>query len=300
MKAIPLGVLHEKTENSIYLEVLYPIAAANTEAIHIESMVPNNVLILGPPNTGKIRLAQFITNDLDTEPPSESHSGLIYACDLKTKYFSTKVNLLIEEFPDSRPAKDEELLKSLEEWTRSFATKEFEELREAIDGFVFTLNPSSMSSAELMNLIHAYSTIKDSVAEECFFAIFVAKSEDRDDSKLEVLEDECIQNGIEFVYEGDDGINEFKEKQGKDRVLEIFENHEWSQISPSEPEEFIKRKEEKMESLTQGLLENETNDMPLDKIVNRLRLEKSKVEGMPKEEKDAYVKLVVEDLMHYL
>ncbi|KAF3989760.1 hypothetical protein FT663_01908 [Candidozyma haemuli var. vulneris] len=265
-------------------------------------MIPNNVLVLGPPKTGKVRLAQHITKDLDTSTiPDNSHSGLIYNCDLKTKYFSTQLNLLLEEFPEERPHKSEECLESLTEWNEAFKSDEYQELREALDGIIFTIDPECVSTDEWAELLNIYSQVRDGLDTSCFAVVMAAKAEKKDEVKLEQFEDECIQYGIEFVYEGESGINEFKEKLGKDRVLEILETHEWSNISSSEPEEYVKHKESKIDDMTRGLLESEGDEsMPLDQLMDKLRLERSKVEGMAPEEKESYVKQVMEELIDYI
>ncbi|PSK39711.1 hypothetical protein C7M61_001516 [Candidozyma pseudohaemuli] len=262
-------------------------------------MIPNNVLILGPPESGKIRLAQHITKDLDTSTISKkSHSGLIYNHTLKTKYFSTDLNLLIEEFPEERPVEAEKFLDSLREWKSAFESKEYEELRDALDGIIFTINPDQTSKRDWKEIMHCYYEIKNSIDEGSFSTVIASTTQSTE--CLEELEDECIQYGIEFIYEGETGTNEFKEKLGKERVQEILESHEWSHISPSEPQEYFKHKEDKVDSMTRGLLEPENESIALDQLVEKLRLERSKATDMKPEEKENYVKLVIEELIDYI
>lgn len=262
-------------------------------------MIPNNVLILGPPESGKIRLAQHITKDLGTSTISaKSHSGLIYNHCLKTKYFSTNLNLLIEEFPEERPVEAEKSLDSLREWKGAFESEEYKELRDALDGIIFTINPDQTSKRDWKKIMHCYYEIKNSIDEGSFS--FVIASTTQNTACLEELEDECIQYGIEFIYEGETGTNEFKEKLGNERVREILESHEWSHISPSQPQEYVKHKEEKIHSMTRGLLEPESESVTLDQLVEKLRLERSKVTGMNPEEKENYVNLVIEELIDYI
>lgn len=264
-------------------------------------MVPNNVLIIGPPGSGKIRLAQHISKDLDTGKISEnSHSGLIYNCSLTTKYFSTEVNLLIEEYPEERtkPSEEGECLESLQQWSKAFHSEEYEELRDAIDGVIFTIDPSQTSAKTWGKMMEVHSEIKQSLDEGCFFAAIAAKTDKAE--CLEEFEDECIQHGIEFVYEGETGTNEFKEKLGKDRISEILETHEWSNVSSSGPEEYVRHKEDKIDQMTKGLLEDDDESIPLDQLVDKLRLERSKVSDMKPEDRETYVKLVIEELLDYI
>mmetsp|Transcript_4746 Transcript_4746/g.5758 ORF Transcript_4746/g.5758 Transcript_4746/m.5758 type:complete len:191 (-) Transcript_4746:6402-6974(-) len=67
-------------------------------------MIPNHVLVLGAPNTGKLRICELISSrKLDfTSVDSKSHSGLIFKTDLSTKYYSLRLNLLVDEYPQQR------------------------------------------------------------------------------------------------------------------------------------------------------------------------------------------------------
>lgn len=264
-------------------------------------MIPNNVLIIGPPGSGKIRLAQHISRDLDTGKISEnSHSGLIYNCSLTTKYFSTEVNLLIEEYPEERGkiSGENEYLKSLQQWSKAFYSDDYKELRDAIDGVIFTIDPSETTTKTWSKTMELYSEVKEILDDVCFFAAVAAKTDKAE--RLEEFEDECIQHGIEFVYEGETGTNEFKDKLGKDRVLEILETHQWSNVSSSDPEEYVRHKEDKIDDMTKGLLEDDDESIPLDQLVDKLRLERSKVSSMKPEDRESYVKLVIEELIDYI
>lgn len=81
-------------------------------------MIPNHILILGSPNSGKLRVSKLISNDKDFPEikENESHSGIIIKTSLSTKYYHIKLNILIDEYPEERnkSVTDEEKLLELE------------------------------------------------------------------------------------------------------------------------------------------------------------------------------------------
>uniref|UniRef100_A0A0L0P337 Increased recombination centers protein 6 n=1 Tax=Candidozyma auris TaxID=498019 RepID=A0A0L0P337_CANAR len=272
----------------------------NTEKLLL--MIPNNVLVIGPPNSGKIRIAQCFSKDVDTTSiPKESHSGLIYRCELNTKYYKTLVNLLIEECPEERPSDTDKFIEGLNQWYKGFVSEEYVELRKALDGVIFTMNSNSVLVLDWEMIMDQYTRIKESLDERIFSVVMVAALDAPNDALLEQYEDGCIQRGIEFVYEGHEGTNEYKEKLGMERIKEILQTHTWSQTTSSTSEEYDKHKLDRIDNMTKGLLQpDDGEEMPLDKIMEKLRLEKSKVEKMKPENKESYVKLVIEDLLQFI
>lgn len=65
-----------------------------------------------------------------------------------------------------------------------------------------------------------------------------------DDDTVEEIEDLVITHGFEFINLNTQGINEFKEKQGKDRVVELIESHEWTnmELLKVNPDQYEKTK----------------------------------------------------------
>lgn len=271
-------------------------------------MAPNNVLILGPPKSGKVRLAQFISDDYDTETIQEtSHSGLIYNCDLATKYFQVNINLLVDEYPGSREDADKELVESLQEWLTEFSSEEMLELREALDGVVFTIAMETLASDSMGKFMDVATQIKELLHEEAFFVVGGSADREMDALKVEEIEDEVISSGFEFVNLQESGSNEYREKLGRDRVLEIFHSHTWSDMEKtSQPEEvFVSHKHDKLAGMSQGLLEvEEEQDLPekeldLERILQKLRIDKEKVDTLKEDEKRDYVDKLVEEYLEY-
>ena len=99
----------------------------------------NNVLIVGPPRTGKKFIAQLLSGDLDSSTvSSKSHSGLVYQHAIETKYFKAMINLLIEEYPETRdfPPTERDLAAFVDE----IGKPEYQDLRDDLDGILFTID----------------------------------------------------------------------------------------------------------------------------------------------------------------
>lgn len=266
-------------------------------------MIPHNVLILGLPNSGKIRLAQYITGDLDTSTIlSNSHSGLIYNSDLITKYFKINLNLLLEEYPEERGCPPEESIQHLQTWYTEFANDEYEELREALDGVIFTFNMDHTLPDTLQQSLEVISKIKELLGDWEGFTVVAGTSEKGiEKSEVEAMEDEVILFGFEFVNCNESGTNEFHDKLGKDRVKEVLDTHEWTNMEFTE-NDYVNNKESKIDLMTQGLLapEDDASKMTLDQLFAKLQVEKSKVEGMSSETREAYVQQVIDELIDYV
>lgn len=265
------------------------------------NMIPNNVLVLGPPKSGKIRIAQYITNDLDTETiQSHSHSGLIYNCDLTTKYFLVSLNLLIEEYPEERTTGQKEYHEHLEKWQSEFASEEFAELREALDGAIFTFNMESTEPDQLQKSLQVFSKVKDVLGENWEGFCVVAGTSDHpvDELKVEALEDEVLLFGFEFVNFNESGTNEYRDTLGKDRLREVLDTHEWSHTDSADNEKYMKHKEDKVDAMTKGLLDDEK--VSLDDLFAKLQVERTKVQEMKSEDREAYVQKVIGEMIDYV
>lgn len=264
----------------------------------------NNVLVLGAPGTGKVRLAQFITHDYDTSTLEDhTHSGLVYNGVLLTKYFTLKINLLIEEFPHDRKDPSLDPYESLENWYQEFVSDDMTDLRDVIEGVVFTFSMEDYDETNLNQQLRILGELKELLKSNDAFFVFMGISKSKlEDRTLEAIEDQVIMNGFEFVNYNESGTNEYKEKMGKDRLLEVFETHEWSQRKDSNlsEEEYIKHKQDKMLLMTESLLPSGESAGPLlDVLLKKLQLEKSKVAGMDEKDKKSYVDTLVEEFLEY-
>lgn len=264
----------------------------------------NNVLVLGPPKSGKIRFAQFISGDYETETISDdSHSGLMYKCNLKTKYFSVDVNLLIEEFPESRKEPEEKWISSLQTWFGEFESDTMADLREVIEGVVFTVCVNEWDDNVIKQQLDILSNMKDLLKDnDPFFIVMGVSEHDIEQDTMADLEDLVLLNGFEFVYFNDSGMNEFRDKMGKDRLLEVLETHEWTQkhLTHVSNEDYMAYKKEKMTLMTQGLLQEDDCNIPtLDVLLQKLQIEKLKVEEMKENERKGYVDGLVDEFLEY-
>lgn len=267
-------------------------------------MAPNNVLVVGAPKSGKIRLAQHISGDYETETIlADSHSGLIYNCDLTTKYFTVNVNILIEEFPDDRNVLEKAVEICFSEWFDEFSAEEFVELREALDGFVYSVSMDKVDMIGFEKQLKIVAKIREILGEEVFFVVVGAADGKVGPLVVEEIEDQVIVNGFEFVNLQQSGINEYREKLGRDRLLEIFETHEWSNMEKVPlPEEYAAHKKDKLPEMAKGLLEDpdeEAADFDLERVLQKLRIDKEKFQSLDDKEKREYADNLVKEYLEY-
>ncbi|EER35533.1 conserved hypothetical protein [Candida tropicalis MYA-3404] len=275
-------------------------------------MIPNHILILGSPNSGKLRVSKLISNDKDFPEikENESHSGIIIKTSLSTKYYHIKLNILIDEYPEERnkSVTDEEKLLELEKWFNEFKSEEFGELREVLDGLVFTVNMKADSLEFIEKALETVSEIRTSLGDEesqwdGFISIIgsTTQGESVDDDTVEEIEDLVITHGFEFINLNTQGINEFKEKQGKDRVVELIESHEWTnmELLKVNPDQYEKNKMNKVEQMKQNLLE-EKESMDLDVVFSKLSVAKERAEDMTQEQKEKYANEIIEEIIDFI
>lgn len=275
-------------------------------------MIPNHILILGSPNSGKLRVSKLISNDKDFPEikENESHSGIIIKTSLSTKYYHIKLNILIDEYPEERnkSVTDEEKLLDLEKWFNEFKSEEFGELREVLDGLVFTVNMKADSLEFIEKALETVSEIRTSLGDEesqwdGFISIIGSTTQGElvDDDTVEEIEDLVITHGFEFINLNTQGINEFKEKQGKDRVVELIESHEWTnmELLKVNPDQYEKNKMNKVEQMKQNLLE-EKESMDLDVVFSKLSVAKERAEDMTQEQKEKYANAIIEEIIDFI
>lgn len=285
-------------------------------------MIPNHVLVVGPPHSGKIRIAQDIGEETESSPviSTDSHSGLIFRKKVSTKYFSTNVNVLVDEYPEKRQRADgatvtvAEKAAALDLWAREFMADDMTELRDALDGVVFCLDVVD-GLVHLERCLDVLESMRDVLTPEDAYAwpgfiVVVVSGAVKDEDAFVALEDLAIARGLECVDLNDSGYNEYKERVGRDRLKEVFESHEWSQLhheetGPStETTSYEQRKTEKLHKMTEPLLSTATEEEPemeLTDLLNRLSLAKEKAAGMHNtEQKEAYVHKVIDDIINYI
>lgn len=274
----------------------------------------NNVLIVGAPCTGKVRICQHITKDLDAEAidPS-SHSGLLYNHQFSTKYYTIDLNLLVEEFPLSRSLDytESSLHNEFDTWASEFLTDEYKELREVLDGIILTVDLAN-SPEYVEKCVAVVDRIRaqfdeDAGGDWAGFVVVAANSstgigaKTGDDYRALALEDTVIASGFEFVDASKLGVNEFKEKLGKDRIYEVLECHLWQSLDRVPSGESPQRGPKSMEraqEMARGLLDDE--DADLERIFSKLQLAKERALTMNEEDKKAYVEKVIQETIGFI
>lgn len=274
-------------------------------------MLPNHVLIIGPPNSGKLRISDLILKGDESSTrsamSSDSHSGIIQTCSLSTKYYSINLKLMIDEYPSNRnnSASVDEYIKELNEWKGDFFTDEMEELRDALDGIIFTFNMNI--DQFLPNLLNEVDDIRAQLellpSWDGFLAIVgtVPLGEGVELYKMDAIEDEIITHGIEFINLEKSGINEYRERVGKDRLVELFETHDWSTMDLVERDqgEYQESKNSKLQDMQTSLL-NEGNPNDLEDMFSKINLAREKANGLPQDEREKYAKEVVDEFMEFI
>ncbi|KAI5953034.1 IRC6 [Candida theae] len=276
-------------------------------------MIPNHVLILGPPNSGKLRISDLISrgdaNSARSIVQDESHSGIIQTTSLTTKYYTVKLKLMIDEYPSKRTSSitDDEYISALQEWKRDFFTEEMGELREALDGIIFTYNMNTHPQF-LPNLLLEVDEIRAKLEQldnwDGFLSVVgtVPFGEAVELYKMDAIEDEVITHGIEFINFEKSGINEYKERVGRDRLLELFETHGWSNMELLERDhsKYEKNKVKKLEGMQTRLLNGTDRGPDLEDMFSKISLARENASNLPPEQREKYAKEMVDEFMEFL
>lgn len=275
-------------------------------------MIPNHILVLGSPNSGKLRISKLICEDEDFPEikENESHSGIIIKTSVSTKYYTIKLNMLIDEYPEERNKQitDDEKLSEFNKWLTEFKSEEFRELREVLDGLIFTINMKNDSLTFIENALEVVSQIRISLEDDGsewggFIAIVgsITQGDLVDDDTVDVIEDIVVSNGFEFINLCTEGMNEFKEKQGKERVVELIQSHEWTnmELLNTSIDQYEQNKLEKAEQMRQNLLEEQA-EMDLDMVFSKLSVAKERAQAMTQEQKDKYANEVIQEIIDFI
>ncbi|CAX42270.1 uncharacterized protein YFR043C homologue, putative [Candida dubliniensis CD36] len=275
-------------------------------------MIPNHILILGSPNSGKLRIANLISRneEIPQLEDAESHSGLIIKTSLRTKYYFLKLNILIDEYLESKETPDESKLSELHKWYQEFKSEEFGELREVLDGLMFTINMKTDSISFIGEALEIIEQIKLSLGDEESFhnwGGFIAvvgscpvNQVVEDDVVLEI-EDMVLSHGLEFINLSTEGENEYKEKQGKDRIVELVESHDWTNLEmvKVDSKQYEANKLAKIESMKHKLI-NEKEELDLDDIFKKLNLARDHASSLTQNEKDKYANKIIDEIIDFL
>lgn len=274
-------------------------------------MVPNHILILGTPHSGKLRIVKFLVPSEELEVGDESHSGIIIKSSLRTKYYEVDLKIFVDEYPEERRGdiSGDMKLQLLESWYSEFCQDEMKELRDAFEGLIFTINVDS-TTEEVEQSLEFLTKVTDVLkgTSDCWdgFILVVTAADDINVStnlKIEEIEDLSIAAGFEFINFSQSGRNEYRETIGKDRLKEVLETHEWSNMDFTDNIHYEKNKIQKLNNMTERLLQNDgvepqMND--LSDILRKVHGAKEHAEKLNDSQKKDYATKIVDDIMNYI
>jgi hypothetical protein len=287
------------------------------------------LLLLGAPDCGSLDVTHALTGSSPSPSASGSCAGLTHEWDIKTTYYSATVPLWIDEIAD------------LSEWKEEFLKEEAGEVVRAVGAwvYVFRLRQDGKAGDEVEKTIAALQAVLEVHAgygaESVLLAVGMpAGGKERakmEKEEREEWDDIAMQYGFEFVEFGAQGVNEFGEKQGVERLREALEANEWADDGEDEDadalgledgsdEEFVDfgREEAEMTAelfgLKASLLGEEDDDAEgfedelgdgdqkgqvddLDKMMSKLMAVKEQSADLPEAQKKRMAAKAVRELM---
>ena len=184
------------------------------------------ILLLGAPGCGSLEITKALTGSSPAPHASGSCAGLTHEWDVRTAYYNAKVPLWIDEISD------------VQEWKEEFMKEEAGEVVQAVGAWVYAFRVGGDGSvaeeaektlAALQEVIEVHAGYgAESVMLVVGMPAAGKESLDLEKNKREDWDDVAMQYGFEFVEYGAQGVNEFGEKQGMDRLKEALEANEWT------------------------------------------------------------------------
>lgn len=290
-------------------------------------MTDGSILIIGGPNTGKIHTARHICQgEIDVSNiNSSSHSGIILKSELKTKYYNVNLTIFIDEFPEERcllgnvkQSCEDMKVQGFTKWVSDFSLEECRELRESLRCLMMSFNMDSESLSYIKICVEMLLDLKEKIDMEAgslieSFLIILSSLSARKD---QAVEDAIILCGFEFTYLFEDGINEFREKLGKDRILEVIETIEWPDIKLSEFDAnlYFERKESRIDEMVERLIKHDGDELgyindvkgqqdtlvDLSGLLTSLKEGRKKALQMDPLQRREFAKTLVRDIIDYI
>ncbi|CDK29877.1 unnamed protein product [Kuraishia capsulata CBS 1993] len=187
----------------------------------------NQVLIVGLDGSGQSTLVK----DLFGRGHHESHDGSVHkAIGLVTKYYSSEIDIWTDAYEKG----------SFDQWANEFLSEEAKPMRESLNGIIFTFDFEE-ELGEIDQVIGHLERITESLDElsgeedyngwSGFKAAVVSGIPEQSEFEgYDDLEYRFQLAGFELVNYACSARNEFGEKVGKERLREIFETCEWTQM----------------------------------------------------------------------
>ncbi|KAM0722700.1 hypothetical protein Q7P37_002141 [Cladosporium fusiforme] len=184
------------------------------------------LLILGAPECGSLDITKALTGSAPAPHASGSCAGLTHEWNVRTAYYNATVPLWIDE------------ISNVGEWKAEFLKEEAGEVVRAVGAWVYVFRlgkdgrvdeEAEKTMAALQEVIEAHEGLG---AESVMLAVAMPavgrESERLAKEMREDWDDAAMQCGFEFVEYGAQGMNEYGEKQGVDRLKEALEANEWA------------------------------------------------------------------------
>ncbi|ODV97846.1 hypothetical protein PACTADRAFT_73523 [Pachysolen tannophilus NRRL Y-2460] len=286
----------------------------------------NQVLIVGAPHTGKLTLLKelFGVDFKDYNIENDSHSGVVINdIEIKTKYYTTKIGFWIDEFQERGSSAGNDI-EDFAEWCRELSSPSMREIREVLKGLIFTFNMNadlaqiSKKSEHLYELIEIFNqesvdnnnNNNDSNDSDVYgwegLKIAIGFNKDKvpiSEKKLIELDDIFLNNGFEFVwFEEPQSLNNDSSLIGKERVRNILETNDWSNITTSNKNKATTQTtDEDIQQMLTRLLSSDTdtntdNDNNIEKTEIKTEKDESKVDYIELLEKLKNAKLTISTL----
>lgn len=184
------------------------------------------LLALGAPGCGSLEVIEALTGSSPAPHSSGSCAGLTHEWDVRTAYYNARVPVWIDE------------IANVDEWKDEFLREEAGEVVQAVGAWVcvFRLSKDGELGEEAEKVMGALQEVIEAHqglgAESAMLAVgmpALGKKEERlSKESREQWDDVAMQCGFEFVEYGAQGLNEFGEKQGIERLKEALEANEWA------------------------------------------------------------------------
>jgi hypothetical protein len=183
------------------------------------------LLLLGAPACGSLDLTHALTGSAPTPDASGSCAGLTHEWDVQTTYYKASVPLWIDEIPN------------VDEWKEEFMREEAGEVVRAVGAWVYVFRLGG-ADEEVEKTMAALQEVLEKHAGYGVESVLLAVGMPGNSApgtaaalakeKREEWDDIAMQYGFEFVEFGAQGVNEYGEKQGVERVKEALEANEWA------------------------------------------------------------------------
>lgn len=202
-----------------------------------------------------------------------NHVGLVHEYAIKNKYYSANVDIWVDEFGDDNTG-----LPTCENWVNQFCSDEAKEARDVLGAVIFTFDPDTKDWVDDLNHIGKFLEVLES---EDWDGTAIAVTRTKLEAEYSsILEDKCLELGLESCVISDDVTNELGEQIGLPRIREALESRSWKEVEKQEASEMSKT-DSLSEDKDDSNLEEVFNDMmrALQKPILNSELEEQEEQG---------------------